>query len=284
LTDPAVAYCYRHPHRETLIRCTRCDRPICPDCMRAASVGFHCPDDVDRAVRSTRPARTAVGAKLLSSPPYVTIALIVANVAVYVWTGAHSIYGFNHPLRAQLFINWQLEPAYVRDGDYYRLLTAAFLHVNLLHIGTNMVSLAIIGPPVEMLLGRWRFGVLYLLGALGGSAAIYAFSSNVYGTTVGASGAIFALFGAAVPLVRRLSLDPQWLIGVVAFNFVITFSVPDISKLGHIGGFVTGLLAGVAIGGLPRVKQRIAVHVQVAGLAGVAVAVFLVVVLRTATW
>jgi membrane associated rhomboid family serine protease len=284
LSEPAVAYCYRHPHRETLIRCTRCERPICPDCMRPASVGFHCPDDVDRAVRSTRPVRTAVGAKLLSSPPYVTIALIVANVAIYVWTGTHSILGINDPHQAALFQAWQLEPAYVHDGDYYKLLTAAFLHVNLLHIGTNMLSLAIIGPPIEMLLGRWRFAVLYLLGALGGSAAIYAFSSDTYGTTVGASGAIFALFGAAVPLVRKLSLDPQWLIGIVAFNFVVTFSVPDISKLGHLGGFVTGLLAGVAIGGLPRVKQRIAPRVQVAGLAGVAVAILLVVALRTATW
>src|SRR4051812_43559454 len=171
--------CYRHPNREALIRCTRCDRPICPDCMRPASVGFHCPDDVERGVRSTRPARTAVGAKLLSSPPYVTIALIVANVAIYVWTGAHSIYGFNDPHRAALFIDWQLQPKDVHDaGHYYELLTAAFLHVNLLHIGTNMLSLAIIGPPIEALLGRWRFGVLYLLGALGGSAAIYAFSSN----------------------------------------------------------------------------------------------------------
>jgi membrane associated rhomboid family serine protease len=284
LSEPAVAYCYRHPHRETLIRCTRCERPICPDCMRPASVGFHCPDDVDRAVRSTRPVRTAVGAKLLSSPPYVTIALIVANVAIYVWTGTHSILGINDPHQAALFQHWQLEPAYVHDGDYYKLLTAAFLHVNLQHIGTNMLSLAIIGPPIEMLLGRWRFAVLYFLGALGGSAAIYAFSSDTYGTTVGASGAIFALFGAAIPLVRKLSLDPQWLIGIVAFNFVVTFSVPDISKLGHLGGFVTGLLAGVAIGGLPRVKQRIAPRVQVAGLAGVAVAILLVVALRTATW
>ena len=285
MTEPAVAFCYRHPNRETLIRCTRCDRPICPDCMRPASVGFHCPDDVESGRRTTRAARTAVGAKLLSSPPYVTIALIVANVAIYVWTGTHSIYGLNDPHRAQLFIDWQLQPKDVHDADhYYELLTAAFLHVNLLHIGTNMLSLAIIGPPLEALLGRWRFGALYLLSALGGSAAIYAFSSNAYGTTVGASGAIFGLFGAAVPLVRKLSLDPQWLIAVVAFNFVVTFSVHNISKLGHLGGFATGVLAGIAIGGLPRVRERIALPVQVAGLSGVAVAVALVVVLRTATW
>jgi membrane associated rhomboid family serine protease len=284
VTEPAVAYCYRHPNRETLIRCTRCDRPICPDCMRPASVGFHCPDDVDRAARTVRSARTAVGAKLLSSPPYVTIALIVANVAVYIWTGTHSIYGMNDPHNAALFIDWQMHPVDVHDSDqYYRLLTAAFLHVNLLHIGTNMLSLVIIGPPLEALLGRWRFGVLYLLGALGASAAIYAFGNDL-GTTVGASGAIFALFGAAIPLVRKLSIDPQWLIAVVAFNFVVTFSVHNISKLGHLGGFVTGLLVGAAIGGLPRVKQRIAMQWQFAGLGGVAVLVLLVVALRTATW
>lgn len=284
MSEPAGVYCYRHPNRETLIRCTRCDRPICPDCMRPASVGFHCPDDVDRGVRSTRAPRTAVGAKLLSAPPYVTIVLIVLNVAAYLWTGLHSVGGLDAPYHSSLFQKWQLLPEYVHDKDqYYRLLTSGFLHISLLHIASNMLALGIIGPPIEALLGRWRFATLYLLGLLGGSVAVYTFDNRI-GATAGASGAIFALFGAALVLVRKLSLDPQYLVGVIVLNFVLTFSIHDISKLGHIGGFVTGALAAVAIGGLPRVRQRIGTQVQVGGLVGVVVLIGFVAILRTATW
>jgi membrane associated rhomboid family serine protease len=252
--------------------------------MREASVGFHCPDDVQQAVRSTRGARTVVGARLLQSPPYVTIALIALNVLAYLWTGTKSRYGLNDPHAAGLFQDWQLQPYDVHAHDhFYELLTAAFLHVNLLHIGSNMLALGIIGPPLESLLGRWRFTALYLLAALGGSAAIYAFG-QMYGTTVGASGAIFGLFGASLVLVRKLALDPQWLVGIVVINFVLTFSISGISKLGHIGGFVTGALAGLAIGGLPKVMERVELRLQVAGLVGLGVLIAIVVGVRTATF
>src|SRR5581483_12302848 len=116
-----------------------------------------------------------------------------------------------------------------------------------------MITLLFVGPALERLLGWWRFLAVYLLSALGGSAAIYAFGSAL-GTTVGASGAIFGLFGACLVLVRRLGLDAQWLIGLIVLNFVLTFSIQNISRLGHIGGFVTGVLAGLAIGGLPSTR------------------------------
>jgi membrane associated rhomboid family serine protease len=282
--NAATPHCYRHPHREALIRCTRCDRPICPDCMRPASVGFHCPDDVAIARKSGRLERTSVGAALRRSPPYVTSALVAINVIVYLITGVQSSAGLNNPDVSKLFIDWQLFPQYVHDKDqYYRLLTSAFLHVSILHIASNMLALIIIGPPLERVLGRWRFAAVYLLGALGGSALIYLSGSPIQ-PVVGASGAIFGLFAAALLMARRLGLDLQWLIGVIVLNFVLTFSVADISKLGHIGGFLTGGLAAFAIAGWPNRSRQVKLTHQLGGLAGVAVLIVAVIGVATATF
>jgi membrane associated rhomboid family serine protease len=257
--------------------------------MRPASVGFHCPDDVSREAKTVRAPRTTVGARLMQSPPYVTITLITLNVVAYVVTATARGASLNDPgagaaSSGSLFAKWQLLPFYVKtDGRYYELITSAFLHASLLHIASNMLALAFVGPALEQMLGRWRFAALYLLSALGGSAAIYAFGDQLT-PTVGASGAIFGLFGACLVLYRRLGLDLQYLIAIVALNFVFTFSVHGISKLGHIGGFITGLVCGVAIGGLPSVQSRIPTRVQAAGLGGLLVLVAAVVGIRTATW
>jgi membrane associated rhomboid family serine protease len=291
MTQPAgeaVPHCYRHPNREALVRCTRCDRPICPDCMRPASVGFHCPDDVARESKTVRAPRTSVGAVLLKSPPYATAALIALNLLVYVWTGLQPGASLRDPTTPSsadaLFYKWQLFPAAVHDDHrYYELITSAFLHVSLLHVASNMITLVFVGPAVEEVLGRARFLALYVLSALGGSAAIYAFGGALT-PTVGASGAVFGLFGGCLVLYRRLGLDLQWLVGIVALNFILTFSVHGISKLGHIGGFVTGLLVGTAIGGLPSLRRRVSDRIQVAGLGGVLLLLALVVGVRTATW
>lgn len=285
--DARATHCYRHPNRETLVRCTRCNRPICPDCMRPASVGFHCPDDVDLAKKTIRAPRTSVGARMLQSPPVVTWGLIAANLLVYLVTVEQSGGGFTGPLgvpRNRLFFDWQLFPPAIHGQDqYYRLITSAFLHVSLLHIGSNMLALFIIGPPLERLLGQWRFAAVYLLGALGGSAAVYAWGQALT-PEVGASGAIFGLFAAALVLVRKLGLDPQWLVGIIVLNFVFTFSIPNISKFGHIGGFVAGGLAALAIAGLPQARSRVRVQKQLAGLGGVAALVVVIVAARTATF
>jgi membrane associated rhomboid family serine protease len=279
-----AARCYRHPNREALIRCTRCDRPICPDCMRPASVGFHCPDDVERGARTTRTPRNSVGAALLERPPYVTALLVALNVAAYLATGLQSPGTLHDPTGSRLFFDWQLAPIRVHDADqYYRLITSAFLHLSLLHIGANMLVLVFVGPALERLLGWWRFAAVYLISAVGGGAVIYAFDAKTT-ATAGASGAIFGLFGASLVLVRRLGLDLQWLVGTIVINFVLTFSVSGISKTGHIGGFLTGLLCGLAIGGIPSVRRRLSTSTQTAGLAGVLVLAVVVVALRTATW
>jgi membrane associated rhomboid family serine protease len=275
--------CYRHPNREAYVRCTRCDRPICPDCMREASVGFHCPDDVAIARRTQRPVRTSVGAVLRDSPPYVTVTIIVLNVAAYLVTALGPHGNLNNPGGSRVFQDGQLLPLWVsRDAEYYRLLTSAFLHANVLHIGANMLAVAFIGPTLERAIGRWRFACVYLLSALGGSAAIYAFGSP-YVPVIGASGAVFGLFGVCLVMVRRLNLDLQYLVGVIVVNFVFTFSVAGISKLGHIGGFVTGILAGLVIAGWPTVQRRVPQRIQLGGLTGLLGLIVLVIGLRTAT-
>jgi membrane associated rhomboid family serine protease len=168
--------------------------------MRPASVGFHCPDDVSREAKTVRAPRTSVGARIMQSPPYVTATLIALNVLAYVWTGLRPGASLRDPTTPRsadaLFYKWQLLPIRVKvNGRYYELITSAFLHASLLHIASNMLALIFVGPALEQLLGRWRFAAVYLLSALGGGVAIYAFG-NEFTPTVGASGAIFGLFGA----------------------------------------------------------------------------------------
>jgi len=165
--------------------------------------------------------------------------------------------------------------------QFGRLITAAFLHYGLLHITINMLALILIGPALERLLGIWRFASVYLLAALGSSVAVYAFDSR-YVLVAGASGAIYGLFAAALLLVRELQLQPQWLIGTIVLNFAFTFSVPGVSKLGHIGGFVVGGLATLAIAGVPWDRRRLPTTMQAAGLCGVLVVLLIGIAWRTA--
>jgi membrane associated rhomboid family serine protease len=274
-----VSRCYRHPNREALIRCTRCDRPICPDCMRPASVGFHCPDDVSREAKTVRAPRTTVGARLAKSPPFVTIGLIVANVIVYLVTvrapgGSFSDPGAGAASGKGVFFDWQLLPYLVKHQQhYYDLVTSAFLHASPLHIASNMLALAFVGPAVESVLGWWRFSAVYLLSALGGSAAIYAFGDELT-PTVGASGAIFGLMGALLVIAHKVHADMSGLLGWIGANALLTFVVPNVSWQGHLGGFVGGLLLAGILVYAPKARRT---TVQTAGV------VALVVVLLAAT-
>ncbi len=279
---PAIARCYRHPLRETGVRCVRCNRPICPECMRPASVGFQCPDDVKLGQVTQRAPRTVVGASVRANYPYVTWTLVALNVLAYIATAAGSVHGVNQNHTSHLFTKWVLLPYKVAHNDQFgRLITSAFLHYGLAHIFFNMLALLMIGPYLERLLGMWRFASLYLISALGASAVVYAFGSQ-FQNTAGASGAIYGLFAAALLLARELRLNPQWLIGTIVLNFVFTFSVPDISKLGHIGGFIVGGLATAAIAGVPWNRQRLPTRIQLSGLGGLLLAIFVAIVWRTA--
>jgi membrane associated rhomboid family serine protease len=248
--------------------------------MRPASVGFQCPDDAGAGAKSIRQPKTSVGAAISSGTPLVTYVLIGLNLLVYFVCGAQA-HSFTNPTSSKLFGQWVMVPAAVHyNGDYYRLITSAFLHLSPVHIVANMLSLFIIGPPLERLLGRWRFTALYLLSGLGGGVAIY-YLGAACGPVGGASGAIFGLFGACLILVRRLGLDLMWLASTVVLNFVLTFSVAGISRLGHVGGFVTGVLVALALGGLPSAQRRIPIQYQLSGLAGILVLLILAVVVRS---
>jgi membrane associated rhomboid family serine protease len=295
MTSPAplpaqgTAYCYRHPLRETGVRCVRCGRPICPDCMRPASVGFHCPDDVKLGARTIRTARTVAGAPSTTRQPVVTWSLIALNVAVFIGTVIEAGGRLDRPAAARgdsIFHSWQLQPVAVAKGgiEFQRLITSAFLHVNLLHITFNMIALLVVGPFVEQVLGRWRYLSVYLLAALGGSVAVYLFGDH-FQPVAGASGAIYGLFAAALVLAQRIKLDMRALLVTIALNFLITFTIPGISVEGHIGGFVVGGLATAAIIWLPTVvPNQPRLVLQVYGMSLLTVLLVVAIAVRTVTF
>jgi membrane associated rhomboid family serine protease len=284
-SDPNYGFagCYRHPDRLTGVRCTRCGRPICPECQRPAAVGFQCPDDVRAGQASVRRARTVVGARAAAGTPVVSYGLIALNVLIYLVTALSPGGTPADNTGSRLFGQWELAPILVgADHDYQRLITAAFLHYGPIHLLLNMLALYMLGPALEQVLGWWRYLALYLLGALGGSVAILAFG-EIRQPVVGASGAIFGLFAAAVVLSRRVGFNSTSLWITIGINFVFTFSVANISKLGHVGGFVLGGAAAlVLVGGrLTRNGRLPSARLQLAGLVALLVVLVAVAVGRT---
>lgn len=246
--------CVRHPDRPTGLRCTRCDRPACPECLREASVGYQCVDCVNEGKRTTRRAKTVAGAELGGRRLVVVPLLIAINVAVYVITAAQAGSLMNNGI-SKLSEDWMLWPPIVAAGEWWRLFTAGFLHSGLLHIALNMIGLYILGRELEQELGRIRFIAVYLISLLGGSAAVFLFG----GTTpvVGASGAVFGLLGALIVVVLRHKRNPQMLLILLAINIFLSFRVPDISWLGHLGGLAIGAIATAALVYAPA-KSRVA--------------------------
>lgn len=236
--------CYRHPDRPTYVQCTRCQRYICPECMRDAAVGHQCPECVSSGAKTVRQTKIRSAALWSSSAPVLTYTLIAVNVLAFVAQMASS--------RVEVdFVMWS--PA-VAHGQYYRLLTSAFLHSGITHLLFNMFALFVIGPPLEIWLGRLRFGLLYVLSALGGSVLIYLFSP-LNAPTLGASGAVFGLFAATFVVARKVNVDIRWVVIMIVINLVITFTVPSISWQGHVGGLLTGGLVAFAYAYAPA-KNR----------------------------
>lgn len=244
-----VPTCYRHLDRRTYVRCTRCNRFICPECMRDAAVGHQCADCVGEGARSVRQATNIFGApRPKSMTPVVTYVLIGVNLLVFALQ-------MSSPDLERALALW---PPGVADGEVYRLLTSAFLHFGLTHIAFNMLALYFVGPPLEIALGRVRFVALYLLSALGGSVLVYLLTFNAL--TAGASGAVFGLFGATFVVGKRLNMDVRSVMMIIGLNLAFTFIYPlftsqNISWQGHIGGLVTGALVAAAFAYAPR-QQR----------------------------
>jgi membrane associated rhomboid family serine protease len=295
--ETGVPTCYRHPGREAHIRCQRCDRIICPDCMRPAAVGFQCPECVKEGAKATRAGRTAYGGLRPSDASITSAVLIAINAAVWiaiVATGGNSsrlvdyleLVPRGYCLSANFFggtsglscpSGGALHPG-VADGAYWQLVTSMFTHVQLWHIGFNMFALWILGPQLELAIGRSRFLALYFLSGLAGSALVFWGDRGA----LGASGAIFGLMGALLVMAFKVGGDVRGILTWIGINFVITFVfINSISWEGHVGGFVGGTAIGAILFYAPRGPRRTAV--QVAGLLGVAAIVAAAIVVRAAT-
>jgi membrane associated rhomboid family serine protease len=295
-----VPTCYRHPDRETYIRCQRCGRPICPDCMRDAAVGFQCPSCVAEGAKQTRQGRTAYGGKRSADPRQTSLVLIGINVAVWIlimatgggssaWLDRLALLARGYCVAPDGTARTAAEQVClvaggtwvdgVSNGAWWELLTSAFTHVQIWHIGFNMLALWFLGPPLEAALGRARFLTLYLVSALTGSATVYWLAPE-YTQTVGASGAIFGLMGALLIVAYKVGGNVQQVLFWIGLNVVFTVTGRSyISWQGHLGGFVGGLLIAAIVVYAPKAHRT---AWQVGGIAALVAVTLLAVVVRTA--
>lgn len=266
--------CPRHPGRVSYVRCQRCGRPTCPECAVPAAVGVQCVDCVREAQRAAPVGRTVLGAPVRTGRPVVTLTIIALCAISYL---LQMVVGQPEWIR-----QWAFAP-FIGESEPWRFVTGALLHANTLHILMNMYALWIVGPYLERLLGRWRYTALFLLSAIGGNVAVLLFadpSSRPWVTaTVGASGAVFGLFGAVMLTLRKTGQDPRGMLVIIGLNFVIGFVVPSISWQGHLGGLITGTVLGAAYVFAPPEHRRV---VGVGATALVAVVLVVLAVARYA--
>ncbi|MFJ2110414.1 MULTISPECIES: rhomboid family intramembrane serine protease [unclassified Streptomyces] len=276
--------CYRHPGRETGISCTRCERPICPECMIDASVGFQCPECVRQGSgtgygASANQPRTLAGGTIAADPRLLTKILIGINVAVFV---AVLAVGGNLLVNDLSLIGYAFDPELgrvvgVANGEWYRLFTSMFLHEAIWHIAFNMLGLWWLGGPLETALGRVRFLALYLVSGLAGSALTYLVAAP-NGGSLGASGAIFGLLGATAVLMRRLNYDMRPVLILLALNLLFTFTWSGIAWEAHVGGLVAGTAIAIGMVHAPRKHRAL---VQFGTCALVLLVAVVVIVVRT---
>ncbi len=250
--------CYRHPDRTAGVRCQRCERPICPSCMRQASVGFQCPECTAGATSQTVSSR-----QIFRGHPEVVVGkvLIAVNVAVYfVMVGLGGEMG--RPAGV-VYEQGAMFGPFIATGDWWRLISGAFLHANLIHLGMNMLLLWLLSQELEPALGRARFLALYATSLLGGSLGVMLLSP--VSPTVGASGAVFGLMGGLVVLQLRARQSPwqSGIGGLVVLNVLLTFTLPGISVGGHLGGLLAGAAAGVLLQPLRWPQQGAALRTAV---------------------
>jgi membrane associated rhomboid family serine protease len=236
-------YCYRHPDRPTGVSCSECGRPICTDCMTMAPVGIRCPDHSGKAQGAARITRSARRMSYEGTGALMTKGLIGLNVGVYLAELAQGA-GLNANT-GSIYIHGVLFGPLVAAGDWWRLITAAFLHYGPIHLGMNMLALWWFGAPLEQALGRGRFLLLYLVSGLAGSAG--ALIATPDAATVGASGAIFGILGAALVLERQGTPIFGGALTLIVVNLAFSFLVPNISIGGHIGGLIGGVLGTLAL-------------------------------------
>ncbi len=281
--------CYRHPDRETNVACSRCERPICPDCMTPSPVGMRCPECAGEKTKVKRPSYNAGGgAGSLSETAPATFALIVINVAAFVVQlatggGATSFDGggsFTENLALcgnAVGSGGPCAPPPIAEagGEWWRIISGGFLHGGFFHLGVNMFVLFVLGRLIEPAIGTPRLVAIYFISLIAGSMGAIALSEP-FQNTVGASGAIYGLFAATLLIARNRGFDQVvmqlgfWLV----LNLVITFSVPGISIGGHLGGLVGGVIVALVTLRAERSSGRRLSPPEIAVLAALGVAFF----------
>jgi membrane associated rhomboid family serine protease len=261
-----MATCYRHPNRETGVSCSNCGRPICPDCMTPTPVGMRCPEC---ARQKTRVTRGAVGPGRYDTPA--TYVLIALNVIAYLIEIAGGNGGLS-PGNSSIVIDFGLYGPFVAEGEWYRLLTSGFLHASIIHIGFNMFALYFLGRILEPGIGTPRFGALYFASLFAGSLGALLLDPNAL--TIGASGAVFGIFGATFVIARHRRIDGlASSIGIILLlNLAITFGRPEISIGGHLGGLAAGVLCAlVIVAGERGMLGRRRLPVELAAMAAIGI-------------
>ncbi len=245
-TQQQTPMCTRHKDRTTWLSCSRCDRPWCHECLTQGSVGAQCPEciraaDGPASEKFKREARTILRGPMLVTRSVVGIMLAIQ---VYALTQGGDVMRDN-----PLALDYALRGPDVREGEYWRLITAAFLHYGIVHIAFNCWVLWQLGRTLERPLGRARYLALFLASCLGGSFGALLLSPN--SLSAGASGGAFGLMGAAVALQRMQGVrltSTAWG-STLLLNLIITASIPGISIGGHLGGLVVGWIGATLIYG-----------------------------------
>jgi membrane associated rhomboid family serine protease len=266
--------CYRHPDRESFIRCQRCGRPICPQCQTQAPVGVHCPECVKqaraahpRSARVTTRATRVLGTA--SGRPIVTYAIIALCLVIY---GIQFLTG-----SALTQAGWYA--GVYTASEPWRMITSIFLHQSILHVGLNMYSLWIVGPALEIALGRVRYLALFFIAGFGGSVGVLLLASPLE-PVIGASGAVFGLFGAYFIVQRRLGGNATQMLVLIVINLVVGF-IPSlgIAWQAHVGGLVAGAAVAFVYLETRRINQR---ALQIVLTAAVAVVLIVITALKVA--
>lgn len=292
VSDPTSAEpaptCYRHPERATYIRCQRCGRAVCPECQHQAAVGVQCPECVRGA--QTPAQRRASGWRAALSPRRAVVTYVLMGVIAVVYAAQW--------LSGQALTQaWVLNPSLV-GAEPWRLLTSTFLHspASFVHVLFNLYALFAFGPLLESFLGKARFLALYLISGLGGSFAVVAIwelwiltggaietATNGFlspALALGASGAVFGLLGAYLPLRKAIGANIRVLLIVLAVNVVLGFVVPNIAWEAHLGGLAVGAAIAAIYLRTRRPEQQ---RAQILGVAGIAAGILLLIAVFVAT-
>jgi len=279
---PTIEVCYRHPDVQTRVHCTRCDRPICPDCMIPAPVGHQCPECVEQARRDFRsgPGRALRGG--VSATKALLVAIAIPFVIEVILGGPQALF---NPSAEILFDMGAMQPIAVADGQFWRLFTAMFLHAGVLHVALNAYFFWLFGRMVESSFGRTWMVLIYVVAGFLASVASYAFGP-VTTLAVGASGAISGVFGAFIAYNYRRrqhamnAANLRLALTVIVLNAVIAIGYSSIDWRAHVGGLVAGFALGYLADISGPARQRAVV--RFAGVATLVVIGIALVLWRTA--